>query len=59
MLLIKRNINLKKTSKFDIDLSLNDLPLNEQKLFSNIEKEVMSFFKIIIEPIILINSKNF
>ena len=59
MFLIKRNINLKKTSQFDIDLSLNDLPLNEQKLFSNIEKEVMSFFKIIIEPIILINSKNF
>lgn len=59
MLLIKRNINLKKTSKFDIDLSLNDLPLNEQKLFSNIEKEVMSFFKINIEPIILINSKYF
>ncbi len=59
MLLIKRNINLKKTSQFDIDLSLNDLPLNEQKLFSNIEKEVMSFFKIIIEPIILINSKYF
>jgi hypothetical protein len=59
MLLIKRNINLKKTSKFDIDLSLNDLPLNEQKLFSNIEKEDMSFFKIIIEPIISINSKLF
>ena len=59
MLLIKRNINLKKTSQFDIDLSLNDLPLNEQKLFSNIEKEVMSFFKINIEPIILINSKYF
>ena len=59
MFLIKRNINVKKTSQFDIDLSLNDLPLNEQKLFSNIEKEVMSFFKINIEPIILINSKNF
>ncbi len=44
MLLIKRNINLKKTSQFDIDLSLNDLPLNEQKLFSNIEKEVMCHF---------------
>ena len=58
-LLIKRNINLKKTSKFEININLNELPINEQKQFSNIENEEISFFKIIIEPIISINSKIF
>ena len=59
ILLIKRNINLKKKSKFDFNINLNDLPKNEQNQFSNIENEEISFFKIIIEPIISINSKLF